>query len=160
VTGIPGRGTEESKTNDVTGRVGHGEVGFCIDIGRPGVGTSMRDVQKIATALADIEIVFEKNNPCTALMEDWKRGQFSKDVLDERVLSMIAEFTCPLEKAPTIIAKLRKVEPQLDTVFSLGLVSRFDHDGQVEALPMLQKLGVGYRPNAKINVGLGRPLKE
>ena len=43
-TGIEGRGTEEVKTNDVSGRVQAGEVGFTIEFGRPGVGrTFARD---------------------------------------------------------------------------------------------------------------------
>ena len=37
-TGVEGRGTEEVKTNDVSGRVQAGEVGFTIEFGRPGVG--------------------------------------------------------------------------------------------------------------------------
>src|SRR5437868_5716867 len=37
-TGVSGRGTEEVKTNDVSGRVKVGEVGFTIEFGRPGVG--------------------------------------------------------------------------------------------------------------------------
>ena len=37
-TGVPGRGTEESKTNDVTGRTKKGQLGIAIDMGRPGVG--------------------------------------------------------------------------------------------------------------------------
>ena len=40
MTGVPGRGTEEMKTNDVTGRYRLGEAGICLDIGRPGVGPS------------------------------------------------------------------------------------------------------------------------
>ncbi len=37
-TGVHGRGTEEVKTNDVSGRVKAGEVGFTIEFGRPGRG--------------------------------------------------------------------------------------------------------------------------
>src|SRR5688500_5965168 len=40
-TGVEGRGTEEVKTNDVTGRVGPGDVGFTIELGRPGVGVRL-----------------------------------------------------------------------------------------------------------------------
>ena len=37
-TGVRGRGTEEVKTNDVTGRVKRGEVGFALEFGRPSIG--------------------------------------------------------------------------------------------------------------------------
>jgi len=40
-TGLAGRGTEESKTNDVTGRFRRGEFGIAIEVGRPGIGTSL-----------------------------------------------------------------------------------------------------------------------
>lgn len=159
LTGLPGRGTEEAKTNDVTGRVKRGEVGVCIDVGRPGVGTHMREVQKIATALASLKIAFEKQNPSTALMQDPSKGLFKAEILNERVLSIILEFKCPLEMLPSVISKLREVEPQLNTVFSLGLVSRFDDSGSIEVMPTLEKLGITCRPNAKINVGLGIPLR-
>jgi hypothetical protein len=46
VTGVTGRGTEEVKTNVVSGRVRKGRVGLCIDVGRPGAGARMYDVEK------------------------------------------------------------------------------------------------------------------
>ena len=52
-TGVEGRGTEEVKTNDVTGRVRAGEVGFTIELGRPGVGVRFRDIQEMCRALAE-----------------------------------------------------------------------------------------------------------
>ena len=43
-TGISGRGTEESKTNDVTNRVGPDEVGIAIEVGRPTLAVALRFV--------------------------------------------------------------------------------------------------------------------
>jgi len=37
---IEGRGTEEMKTNDITGRFQAGDIGIGIEMGRPGVGAS------------------------------------------------------------------------------------------------------------------------
>src|SRR6202163_1467520 len=51
-TGISGRGTEEVKTNDVTDRVGIGQVGFTIELGRPGIGARFRDFQEMSRAMA------------------------------------------------------------------------------------------------------------
>src|SRR6516225_407194 len=67
-TGVEGRGTEEVKTNDVTGRVQMGEVGFTIEFGRPGVGTRFREIQEMCIALAQAGVPFEKKNPVTSLM--------------------------------------------------------------------------------------------
>src|SRR5450759_3528095 len=69
-TGIEGRGTEEVKTNDISGRVKVGEVGFTIEFGRPGVGVWMSEIQTMCTALAEHGVSFEKKNPITSLMSD------------------------------------------------------------------------------------------
>jgi len=58
-TGVGGRGTEEIKTNDVTGRLGPGEAGIVVELGRPGVGAHFRDVQTVAMALAPLEPDYE-----------------------------------------------------------------------------------------------------
>jgi len=159
-TGVPGRGTEEVKTNDVTGRIKRGEVGVCIEMGRPGVSTSFRDVEKVSTALAELNIHFEEKNPVTALI-DVRTGRLVKDGLrDERVLSCIIEIMTRYDKIPQILAVLRKVENEIDTVFSLGMICRFDDDGSIPLLKVLESEGVSVRPNAKVNLGLGRPLSE
>ena len=62
-TGVEGRGTEEVKTNDISGRVKSGEAGFTIEFGRPGVGVWMREIQLMCWALADAGVAFEKRNP-------------------------------------------------------------------------------------------------
>ena len=51
-TGVSGRGTEEVKTNDISGRVQPGEVGFTIEFGRPGVGVRFHEIQRMTQALA------------------------------------------------------------------------------------------------------------
>ncbi|MCC6292160.1 MAG: 4Fe-4S binding protein, partial [Bryobacterales bacterium] len=58
-TGVEGRGTEEVKTNDVSGRVKVGEVGFTIEFGRPGVGVRFCDINKMTTARASAGVEFE-----------------------------------------------------------------------------------------------------
>ena len=73
-TGVEGRGTEEVKTNDVSGRVKVGEVGFTIEFGRPGVGVWFREIQKMCWALARAGVAFEKKNPITSLMSDVATG--------------------------------------------------------------------------------------
>ena len=91
-TGVEGRGTEEVKTNDVSGRVKVGEVGFTIEFGRPGVGVWFRDIQKMSWALAKAGVSFEKKNPVTSLMSDVATGTLREDILDEKVLSAIVEI--------------------------------------------------------------------
>jgi len=163
-TRMDGRGTKEMKTNDITGRFRLGEVGFTVDVGRPGVGTTFADVEKIAMAVAEagegIEggVRFVEDNPTTRLMKDGKSGKFRDDVRGERILSCILEFKIKEEGLMKVIRALRDVAEEVDTVFSVGCISRCREDGTVPVRAMLDEAGVFYRPNGKVNVGLGRPL--
>ena len=115
-TGVEGRGTEEVKTNDISGRVKVGEVGFTIEFGRPGVGVWFRDMQKMCWALAEAGVSFEKKNPVTSLMSDVATGTIREDILNEKVLSAIVEIKVPVERTEEIIRLVWKVEKEIDTV--------------------------------------------
>jgi ferredoxin len=155
-TGIHGRGTEEVKTNDISGRVKVGEVGFTIEFGRPGVGAWFRDIQKMTTALARVGVSFEAKNPVASLMKDLSTGEIREDVLDERVLSAIVEIKVPVERTEEIIRIVWDIEKQIDTVVAIGVGVRCDEEGEDWTVaPILERLG--YRlERAKTNVGLGR----
>jgi len=156
-TGLAGRGTEEIKTNDVTGRVKHGFIGIAIELGRPGVGARMRELEKMSIALAKAKVYFEPKNPLTNLI-DKETGHLPSEILNEKVLSAIIEIMVPKERLLEILKIIQDTGKTLDTVFSLGAASRLDSDGRWEGEKLLSTAGVYYRPNAKINVGLGRPL--
>ena len=155
LTGVPGRGTEEMKTNDITNRFKLGEVGFSIEVGRPGVGTRIGKVEIITTKLAEIGVDFEKASPITALFSD-NQGHIQDDVKNERVLSVIIEFKVPLEKIDPILNLIKDIDNKIDTVFTVGVVSRFKEDGSLPIIDLLGEKGFPIRPNAKINVGLGK----
>ena len=97
--GVTGRGTEEVKTNDVSGRVRKGRVGLCIDVGRPGVGDRMYDVEKIAMACAQNGVKLEgrERTLLAALMPDLATGKLEEGVPNERLLSVIVEGNCAEE---------------------------------------------------------------
>jgi hypothetical protein len=155
-TGIEGRGTEEVKTNDITGRVKVGEVGFTIEFGRPGVGVWMREIQKMCSRLAQAGVSFEKKNPITSLMSDEAAGQLRKDILDEKVMSAIVEIKVPVERTEEIIRLVWEVEKELDTVVALGVGTRCDADGEDHVVaPIIERLGYKLE-RAKTNTGLGR----
>ncbi len=157
-TGVPGRGTEESKTNDVTGRVKRGQLGICVDMGRPGVGVWMRDAEKVAMALAKAGLQFEEASPLTAVLKDKRTGEIVEEVRNERLLSIIIEGTIPEQDFAAVIAALRRVETEINTVFSLGVISRVDAHGHAPFLNQLDRLGLQSPMRGKVNVGLGRPL--
>ena len=156
-TGIAGRGTEEVKTNDVSNRVGIGEVGFTVEFGRPGVGARFHQIQEMSRALAKIGVRFEPNNPVTTLMTDVTTGDIREDILNEKVLSAILELKVSIDRAEEIIRVVWEVEKRIDTIVVMGVGVRCDENGEENVMmPVLQKLG--YNPQrAKTNLGLGWP---
>jgi hypothetical protein len=155
-TGVEGRGTEEVKTNDITGRVGVGEVGFTIEFGRPGVGVWMREIQVMCVRLGEIGVAFEKRNPITSLMTDPARGILREDILGEKLMSAIVEIKVAVERTEEIIRLVWDVEKELDTVVALGVGTRCDADGEDHVVaPILERLGYKLE-RAKTNTGLGR----
>ncbi len=156
-TRIPGRGTEEMKTNEVTGRYQRGMYGMAFELGRPGVGARFHDVEKVAKALATLGVEFEENNPVTKLMVDRKKGSINPEALDEKVLSAIVEFMAPCEKLPEILAALERVAKEIQTVFSGDIITRVGADGSVPYLKTLREMNRFLSINGKSNVGLGRP---
>jgi ferredoxin len=155
-TGIEGRGTEEVKTNDVSGRVNVGEVGFTIELGRPGVGVWMREIQQMCQRLGAAGVSFEKRNPITSLMTDVGSGTLREDILGEKVMSAIVEIKVPVERTEEIVRLVWEVEKELDTVVALGVGTRCGADGEDHVLaPILERLGYKLE-RAKTNTGLGR----
>ena len=57
-----------------------------------------------------------------------------------------------------ILTNIFRLLETVDTVVSVGLVTRFAEDGSLPVIDRLNAMGISVRPNAKINVGLGRPL--
>jgi ferredoxin len=157
-TGVGGRGTEEIKTNDVTGRLRKGEAGLVVEMGRPGTGAFFRDIEKVAMALAKLKPHFEKANPVTQLMVNPEAGKIRDDVLNEKVLSAIIEIKIPLDKIPEFLHTLEKAQKEVDTVISVGVASKCLPDGTIAHEEWVRK--AGYKPslNGKTNIGLGRPL--
>lgn len=146
------------KTNDVTHRYPRGVAGVALEMGRPGIGASFRDIQTVAMTLAGVGVEFEADNPVSALMADRKTGVFREDILEEKVLSAILEFKIANERLEDVLLSIKDVAARIDTVFSLGLISRVESDGSIAVEPIARDAGFPPRPNMKTNVGIGRPL--
>jgi len=160
VTGVTGRGTEEVKTNDVSGRVKRGWIGLSIDMGRPGLGVYLRDAEKVAMACAKagFKLAPQEESPLAALMPDSSTGKLEDGCLDYRLLSVIIEGRCEEGKAKDVLRALKKVEKEVETVFSVGLISRVDENGHCRALEFLDELGMPQPHRGKVNPGMGKPL--
>ena len=160
-TGVSGRGTEEMKTNEVTGRFKPGWVGMALEVGRPIAAATFRQVQEIAVALANTGLLeFEPCNPITQMMKDNKTGYFRDDILDERVYSAILEFSIPIGKVSEVLALCKEVAKKTATVFSLDVssVTMGEQDRKVHKI--IEETGISVRPNGKVNLGLGKPLYQ
>ncbi len=155
-----GRGTEEMKTNDVTGRFWRGVTGVMVEMGRPGIGATFRELQTVSMTLGKLGVEFEVGNPVTATMKNKVTGEINEEILNEKVLSAIIEFRIENDRLGEALKTLKDVSTRLDTVFSLSLASRVNEDGSIPAVSIAREAGFSLRPNTKTNVGLGRPLKK
>lgn len=155
-TGVHGRGTEEVKTNDVTGRVAVGECGMTVEFGRPGVSASFRDIDRVTKRLAALGVAFEEKNPVTNLMPDPATGAIREDLLAERVLSAIVEIKVDLERVPEVMETVEAAAAESETILSIGAATRCDEDGSDALGALLREKGyTAFR--GKTNLGLGRP---
>ena len=159
-TSVPGRGTEEIKTNEDTGRFKRGHAGIAVELGRPGTGTRFKDVETVAMAIAKCGVSFEPHNPVTVLMTDVKNGKMRDDILNEKVLSAIVELIVAADKVADVLKAVKSVAGQLDTVFSLDLACRVNPDNSAPVGEIARSVGFTPSINGKTNVGLGRPLAK
>ena len=158
-TGIQGRGTEESKTNDVTLRCGPGEVGVAIEVGRPTLGMLLSDVQKITRALARAGIhKIEKHNPIHSMIADEATGDLKPELLGERILSAIIEMQVGWDELGGILRTIKEVAKEVDSVFCVDVFTVVGPGLTIPeaVLESIRAEGFTWRPNAKINMGLGR----
>ncbi|MDI6727000.1 MAG: 4Fe-4S binding protein [Smithellaceae bacterium] len=157
-SGVSGRGTDEMKSNDVTGRLRNGEVGFVVEMGRPGTGAFFRDIEKVAMSLARLKPHFEGENPVTQLMVDTKTGRMKEEILNEKILSGIIEIKTNIEMIPEVLQSLELIQKEVDTVITIGVASRCLPDGSIPHEEWVRKAGYRLSSNGKTNIGLGRPL--
>ncbi|GAH54041.1 unnamed protein product, partial [marine sediment metagenome] len=62
----------------------------------------------------------------------------------------------PHEKIDGVIKVIREVEKKIDTVFTVGVISRVLNGKEIPIINILAKKGYQINPNAKVNIGLGR----
>ena len=158
-TAVLGRGTEEMKTNDVKNEFTTECIGFSIELGRPGVGSYLKDLDKVTRKIVSIGGKFTDYNPVMALMADLKTGALKPEVLQEKVLSAIAEFTVPLKNALIVLGDMiRFINSEIDTVATVSVISKHQDDGSNRFYEELANHGVllGYTPypNGKVNIGM------
>ena len=154
-TGVLGRGTEEMKTNDVTHLFKKGDVGFSIELGRPGVGAYLSELDKVTRKVTDMGVVFAKDNPVVPLIADMKTGALLPEVLGEKVLSAIAEFKVEQSRALEMLEEMKHfLNTHLDTVATMSVIARADENGHSDFYEKLKLAGYHPYPNGKVNIGI------
>jgi hypothetical protein len=130
-------------------------------MGRPTVGTSLREIEKVTQGLAEGGFTdFEECNPLTNLMEDRKTGKLKEEILGEKVLSAILELRIKEGELSRFLKTIRKTASKLETVFTLDLIVCLEGDLLIPAREVIHGEGFEIRENAKVNLGLGRPKAE
>lgn len=154
-TGVQGRGTEEMKTNDVTNLFQKGKIGFSIELGRPGVGAYLTDLEKVIMKATSRGVEFSEDNPVISLIADRATGELRPEVLNEKVLSAIAEFLVPESEALEFIDEMKAfLNAELDCVATMSVIARADENGDSEFMRRLKDSGVAIYPNGKVNIGM------
>ncbi|MBW2622861.1 MAG: 4Fe-4S ferredoxin [Deltaproteobacteria bacterium] len=154
-TGIGGRGTEEMKTNDITNTFVENEIGFSIELGRPGVGAYLTDLEKVIKKVTALNVKFAENNPVMGLIADHETGALKPEILGEKVLSAIAEFIIEEERAIDFISEMKEfLNQELDSVATMSVISRADQAGDSHFIQRLLDAGYEPYPNGKVNIGM------
>ncbi len=150
----------EPKLNEKTGRISEGMSAVVVEVGRPGVSASLRDVQTICMALAQAGVEFDPGSGLTALMTDPAAGRFSDDILGEKGLSIMIHFNAANRALPDVLRALKEVSSQVDTVFSIGLSNQLDDRETIPTASIVEAAGFTVKPHPKTVVGLGKPERK
>jgi len=146
----------DPKLNEVTGRIPEGVTVVAVEVGRPGVGASFRDVQEICKALSGAGVTFDPGSSVTGLMANPAAGELREEILNEKGLNVVIHFSIPHQGLLRGLRALMEVSPWINTVFSIGLSNRLDEDGAIPTASIAEAAGLTLRPHAKTNTGLGR----
>ena len=152
-------------TSDVTGCYNHGEVEIKVELGRPHLGITFRDVQKVIQALIPVGLNLEHQyppldgrSPLTDLTIDVNKGILRPEILDQKTGWVPLKLEVPEDKVLEALKNLRQVTTEIDTIFAVDIISLAAKDGSSAADRLADKIGTEPACNCKTNVGLGRPL--
>ena len=120
----------------------------------------MVELEKVLLALVKMDVELEHDNAVFALLEEPFTGRMKPEFRNEKVLSAILEFKVRDQQLEDLVRELLPILAEVDTVVSWGLATRFAKDGTLAVRYRLKALEIPVRPNAKINMGSGRPIAE
>jgi len=82
-------------------------------------------------------------------------------LMGERVLSAIMEIKVKRPDLGHILRTLKEVAKEVDSVFCVDVITRLEPGLTIpiEVIKTIEAEGFTWRPNAKVNLGLGRANK-
>lgn len=155
-TGLAGRGLEAEKTNDVRHTYTGDIVAVAAEIGRPGLGASFQDVQRITRAMAECGARFTVENPLSDLFIEPDRGLLHPEILGERILSIIVECLVRKIDLKRTLQSVFDAAAGLDAPVLISLAGAYADDGTLPYESVLKEMGLSCVPTGKVNLGFGQ----
>jgi ferredoxin len=157
-TGVGGRGTEGIKTNDSSNRYRRGQIGIIVELGRPVLGTRFRDVERVVKGFQSRGYDVVEDNPVAGLIADPVTGALRPEILDEKAISVLVEFVMPAAEVETLLAIVKQLDREVETVFNLSVALRADAQGRTD-LASLFGTELFSLPNGKVNLGVAEGIQ-
>lgn len=157
-TGVAGRGTEETKTNDSQHRYERGSIGVLVELGRPVLGARFFDVEKVLKKFKANGYELVQDNPVVDLIADPKTGVMKPEVLREKIISCVVEFVMPERDAGKLLVLVHELEQEVQTVFNISVALRANEDG-TSSFDRLFGANTFRLPWAKVNLGIATGIR-
>jgi hypothetical protein len=92
------------------------------------------------------------------MIQNHDTGDLKPDLLGEKVLSAIMEFKVKRDQLGHVLRTIKQAAKKVDSVFVVDVYTRLEPGLTVpkEVIAAIEAEGYTRRPNAKINMGLGR----
>jgi Trm5-related predicted tRNA methylase len=96
------------------------------------------------------------------MIQNHETGDLKPELMGERVLSAIIEIQVPRDQLSRILRTVKEVAREVDSVFCLDVITMLEPGLTIpkEVLQAIRAEGLTWRPNAKINQGLGRAWEK
>jgi hypothetical protein len=104
----------------------------------------------------------EPENPFNDMIQNYDTGDLKPELMGEKVLSAIMEFKVKPDRLGLALRTIKEAAKEVDSVFVVDVYTRCEPGLTVprEVIETIEAEGYTWRPNAKINMGLGRANKR
>jgi len=119
----------------------------------------LTNIQKVTRAMAKAGFTeIEPENPFNDMIQNHATGDLKPELMGEKVLSAIMEFKVKPDQVGLALRTIKEAAKEVDSVFVVDVYTRVGPGLTIprELLDTIEAEGYTRRPNAKINMGLGR----